>query len=112
MRLFLDAMAVMMAAVVPGCDADDSLNLSAHGNVGGTCSYRCRIEGEHPTGACIDVGGEGEWDRLFVGWPVVVNHKEEEFRMYYHSLDLDTKKFTIGASALLPPPPPLPSPLT
>ena len=29
------------------------------------------MEGEHPTGACVDVGGEGEWDRLFVGWPVV-----------------------------------------
>ena len=34
-------------------------------------SARCRVEGEHPTGACVDVGGEGEWDRLFVGWPVV-----------------------------------------
>lgn len=57
---------------------------------------RCRVEGEHPTGACVDVGGEGQWDRLFVGWPVVVNHKELEFRMYYHSLDPDTKKFTVG----------------
>lgn len=59
-------------------------------------SHRCRVEGEHPTGACVDVGGEGQWDRLFVGWPVVVNHKELEFRMYYHSLDPDTKKFTVG----------------
>lgn len=33
--------------------------------------HRCRVEGEYPTGACVDVGGEGEWDRLFVGWPVV-----------------------------------------
>ncbi len=26
----------------------------------------------------------------------VINHKELEFRMYYHALDPDTKKFTIG----------------
>eukprot|EP00904_Undaria_pinnatifida_P003951 jgi/Undpi1/13557/HiC_scaffold_8.g03216.m1 len=56
----------------------------------------CRVEGEHSSGACIDVGGDGEWDRLFVGWPVVLNHKEQEFRMYYHSLDPDTQKFTVG----------------
>ena len=47
------------------------------------------------------MGGDGEWDRLFVGWPVVLNHKEQEFRMYYHSLDPDTQKFTVGES---PPP--------
>lgn len=57
---------------------------------------RSRVEGEHPTGACLDVGGEGEWDRLFVGWPIVINHKEEEFRMYYHALDPDSKKFRVG----------------
>ncbi|CAM9855152.1 unnamed protein product [Ectocarpus fasciculatus] len=56
----------------------------------------CRVEGEHPTGACVDVGGSGEWDRLFVGWPVVINHMEKEFRMYYQALDPDTKKFRIG----------------
>ncbi|CAM9465141.1 unnamed protein product [Ectocarpus sp. 4 AP-2014] len=56
----------------------------------------CRVEGEHPTGACVDVGGSGEWDRLFVGWPVVINHMEKEFRMYYHALDPDTKKFRVG----------------
>ncbi|CAN0585969.1 unnamed protein product, partial [Ectocarpus sp. 12 AP-2014] len=55
-----------------------------------------RVEGEHPTGACVDVGGSGEWDRLFVGWPVVINHMEKEFRMYYHALDPDTKKFRVG----------------
>lgn len=60
---------------------------------------RCRVEGEHPTGACVDVGDEGEWDRLFVGWPVVMNHRELEFRMYYHALDPDTKKFRVGESA-------------
>lgn len=57
---------------------------------------RSRVEGEHPTGACLDVGGEGEWDRLFVGWPIVINHKEEEFRMYYHALDPDSKTFRVG----------------
>ena len=57
---------------------------------------RSRVEGEHPTGACLDVGGEGEWDRLFVGWPVVINHKKKEFRMYYHSLDPDSKTFRVG----------------
>ncbi|CAM9775234.1 unnamed protein product [Ectocarpus sp. 8 AP-2014] len=56
----------------------------------------CRVEGEHPTGACVDVGGSGEWDRLFVGWPVVINHMEKEFRMYYHALDPDTNKFRVG----------------
>lgn len=56
----------------------------------------CRVEGDHPSGACLDVGGPGEWDRLFVGWPVVVNHKQKEFRMYYHALDPDSKKFRVG----------------
>lgn len=60
------------------------------------CANRSRIEGDHHSGACLDVGGVGEWDRLFVGWPVVINHKEEEFRMYYHALDPDTKKFRVG----------------
>lgn len=54
------------------------------------------MEGDHPSGACLDVGGPGEWDRLFVGWPVVVNHKQKEFRMYYHALDPDSKKFRVG----------------
>lgn len=30
-----------------------------------------RIEAEHHTGALFDVGGEGEWDELFIGGPQV-----------------------------------------
>ncbi|CAM9580893.1 unnamed protein product [Discosporangium mesarthrocarpum] len=55
-----------------------------------------RVEGDHPTGACLDVGEKGEWDQLFVGWPTVINHEQKEFRMYYHSFNPDTKRFTVG----------------
>jgi hypothetical protein len=30
-----------------------------------------RIEGSHHTGALFDVGGDGEWDQLFIGSPQV-----------------------------------------
>ncbi|CAM9333272.1 unnamed protein product [Choristocarpus tenellus] len=55
-----------------------------------------RVEGEHPSGCCLDVGDKGEWDELFVGWPIVINHEQREFRMYYHALVTGTKKYTVG----------------
>ncbi len=30
-----------------------------------------RIEGEHHTGAVLDVGEAGQWDELFIGGPQV-----------------------------------------
>ncbi|CAM9268216.1 unnamed protein product [Chrysoparadoxa australica] len=55
-----------------------------------------RFEGEHADGSCISRGEEGEWDSAAVGWPVVINHQAEEFRMYYHSFDASNSKHTIG----------------
>ncbi|CAM9208355.1 unnamed protein product [Phaeothamnion confervicola] len=54
-----------------------------------------RLEGEHADGSCIDVGPPGNWDSLFVGWPTVLN-TGKEFRLYYHALDPNTRKTTIG----------------
>ena len=45
-----------------------------------------RLEGEHATGAVLEVGKSGEFDELMVGWPQVVNHKDSEFRMYYQTM--------------------------
>ena len=43
----------------------------------------CRVEGGGPTGEAIELDEEGENDRVLVGWPQVINHSNEEFRMYY-----------------------------
>jgi len=46
-----------------------------------------RLEGEHPTGCALDLAKEAaSFDNLAVGWPQVVNHKEQVFRMYYTAL--------------------------
>lgn len=55
-----------------------------------------RIEGEHHSGALLDVGGEGEWDSLFISGPQVVFHSRGDLRMYYHSFDANNGKFAVG----------------
>ncbi|XP_020219001.1 uncharacterized protein LOC109802174 [Cajanus cajan] len=55
-----------------------------------------RIEGEHHSGALIDVGGEKEWDSLFISSPQVVYHGNGDLRMYYHSFDVEKGHFGVG----------------
>ncbi|XP_010683129.1 uncharacterized protein LOC104897868 [Beta vulgaris subsp. vulgaris] len=59
-----------------------------------------RIEGDHHSGALLDVGsnlnGEWEWDSLFIASPHVVSHSNGDMRMYYHSFDPQEGKFGIG----------------
>lgn len=55
-----------------------------------------RIEGEHHSGALIDVGGEKEWDSLFISSPQVVFHGNGDLRMYYHSFDVERGHFGVG----------------
>ncbi|CAL0308095.1 unnamed protein product [Lupinus luteus] len=55
-----------------------------------------RIEGEHHSGALIDVGSEKEWDALFISSPQVVYHGSGDLRMYYHSFDVEKGHFAVG----------------
>ncbi|RDX89361.1 hypothetical protein CR513_28919, partial [Mucuna pruriens] len=55
-----------------------------------------RIEGEHHSGALIDVGSEKEWDSLFISSPQVVYHGNGDLRMYYHSFDVERGHFGVG----------------
>lgn len=55
-----------------------------------------RIEGDHHSGALFDVGSNGDWDSLYIASPHVVFHSAGDLRMYYHSFDLQEKKFSIG----------------
>lgn len=55
-----------------------------------------RIEGEHHSGALIDVGSEKEWDSLFISSPQVVYHGNGDLRMYYHSFDAEKGHFAVG----------------
>ncbi|KAL3149569.1 hypothetical protein ABBQ32_002346 [Trebouxia sp. C0010 RCD-2024] len=55
-----------------------------------------RIEGEHHTGALLDVGNEGEWDALFIASPQVVAAGPGDMRMYYHSYDAQKQRFVVG----------------
>lgn len=57
-----------------------------------------RLEGEHANNAVLDVGKEGDFDELLVGWPQVVNFNDKEFRMYYQSSGgaSSDDRFTIG----------------
>ncbi|CAI5478509.1 unnamed protein product [Closterium sp. Yama58-4] len=50
-----------------------------------------RIEGDHHSGAALDVGAEGEWDELFHGAPQIVFHEPGDIRLFYHSLDRSAK---------------------
>ncbi|KAJ8626974.1 hypothetical protein MRB53_020281 [Persea americana] len=55
-----------------------------------------RIEGEHHSGALLDVGAAGEWDSLFIAAPMVVYHRSGDLRMYYHSFNVECGCFCIG----------------
>ncbi|GJP34922.1 hypothetical protein CLOM_g19400 [Closterium sp. NIES-68] len=63
-----------------------------------------RIEGDHHSGAVMDVGAAGEWDELFHGGPQIVFHEAGDIRLFYHSLDRSGKggdketggKFRVG----------------
>lgn len=55
-----------------------------------------RIEGDHHSGALIDVGSDNEWDNLFIAGAKVVFHGNGDLRMYYHSFDAATGEFCIG----------------
>ncbi|KAL6969767.1 hypothetical protein U1Q18_029478 [Sarracenia purpurea var. burkii] len=55
-----------------------------------------RIEGEHHTGALLDLGSNGEWDSLFIASPQVVYHGVGDLRMYYHSFDVENGVFAVG----------------
>ncbi|KAK6931261.1 hypothetical protein RJ641_003054 [Dillenia turbinata] len=55
-----------------------------------------RIEGDHHSGALLDVGSGNDWDSLFIAGPHVVVHSSDDLRMYYHSFDRETGHFSIG----------------
>ncbi|KAH6798091.1 Arabinanase/levansucrase/invertase [Perilla frutescens var. hirtella] len=55
-----------------------------------------RIEGEHHSGALLDVGANGEWDSSFIASPQVVFHGTGDLRMYYHSFDVENGRFAVG----------------
>jgi predicted GH43/DUF377 family glycosyl hydrolase len=59
-----------------------------------------RVEGDSPYGSVVDAGALKDFDMLFCGWPCVVEDKLL-FRMYYHTYDAMTKKFTIGKATSL-----------
>ncbi|KZV56224.1 hypothetical protein F511_20187 [Dorcoceras hygrometricum] len=55
-----------------------------------------RIEGEHHSGALLDVGSDGEWDSSFIASPQVVFHSNGDLRMYYYSFDVQNGHFAAG----------------
>jgi hypothetical protein len=64
-----------------------------------------RVEGaDHPTGAVLDAADEDSggasppWDAAFVGAPQVVAAGPRDLRLYYHSFDGATGKWTVGVA--------------
>lgn len=55
-----------------------------------------RIEGEHHTGAVLDVGEAGEWDEVFIANPQVVAAGPGDMRMFYHSFDTQQQRYVVG----------------
>lgn len=55
-----------------------------------------RIEGDHHSGALLDVGSGNEWDSLFIASPQVVVHSSDDLRMYYHSFDREKGQYAVG----------------
>ncbi|EEF39963.1 conserved hypothetical protein [Ricinus communis] len=55
-----------------------------------------RIEGDHHSGALLDVGSPKEWDSLFIAAPQVVVHGSNDIRMYYYSFDVEKGCFALG----------------
>ncbi|KAG8661734.1 hypothetical protein MANES_01G033900v8 [Manihot esculenta] len=57
-----------------------------------------RIEGDHHTGALLDVGSGKQWDSSFIAAPQVVVHASDDMRMYYYSFDAENGNFAIGVA--------------
>lgn len=79
-----------------GCDDRTSLKSLPGLAMSQDGRHWARIEGEHHTGALLDVGSDGEWDSLFISSPQVVFHGTGDLRMYYHSFDAYNGHFAIG----------------
>lgn len=47
-----------------------------------------RVEGP-VRGALLDAGAEGQFDELMVAWPQVIRVDDQDWRMYYHTVDRD-----------------------
>lgn len=54
-----------------------------------------RLEGEHYSGAVLDVGSPGCFDEQFVASPQVIK-LGDEYRMYYHSRDPRSGVYGVG----------------
>ncbi|KAI3429174.1 uncharacterized protein J3R85_008598 [Psidium guajava] len=86
------------------CDQEDNKKSAANkirrSLPGLACSqdgrHWARIEGDHHSGALLDVGSEKEWDSLFIAAPHVIVHESDDLRMYYYSFDKDKCQFAIG----------------
>ncbi|KAK3281916.1 hypothetical protein CYMTET_10322 [Cymbomonas tetramitiformis] len=55
-----------------------------------------RIEGDHHSGALLDIGSEGEWDSMSMAAPQVITHRPGDMRMYYHGTSSITQPTSIG----------------
>ena len=59
-----------------------------------------KVEGDGAYSSILEVGGPGEFDNQFVGWPHVMEDENspasKRFKMYYHTYNPVTKKFVIG----------------
>ena len=80
------------SAEVEGARTRAGLALSQDGR------HWARIEADHHTGALLDAGEEGRWDSSFIAAPQVVAAGPRDMRMYYHSFDERTRKWTVGVS--------------
>jgi hypothetical protein len=68
--------------MVPGCAISrDGLNW-------------VKLKGPH-SGAFLQRGRPGEWDRLMCSWPRVLKD-DSGYKMFYHSLQMPERTFTIG----------------
>ncbi|KAJ9187456.1 hypothetical protein P3X46_002911 [Hevea brasiliensis] len=57
-----------------------------------------RIDGDHHSGALLDVGSGEEWDSLFIAAPHVVVHGSDDVRMYYYSFDAQNGHYALGVA--------------
>ncbi|XP_051145830.1 uncharacterized protein LOC127261601 [Andrographis paniculata] len=81
---------------LPGDANSDMLNSLPGLAISQDGRHWARIEGEHHTGALLDVGDDGEWDSLFLASPQVIFHGAGDLRMYYHAYDAENGEFAIG----------------
>lgn len=55
-----------------------------------------RIEADHHTHALFDRGEAGEWDALHVAAPQVLAAGPRDMRLWYHSYDVQRRRFRVG----------------